>query len=181
MAARSYSEEQLQTWAAAYARGQSTMAIALEFATSQGVVNRALRDVLGLQMRPQGHSRRPNGVTQKEHKREYYLAHQAEIGIKIRDYYTANRATLIRKQRDRQILSYGITPEQVEEMRLAQGGRCAICGTDKPGGRGDFHIDHNHKTGMVRALLCNRCNIRLGTIENTDFLQKALSYLEAHK
>lgn len=52
------------------------------------------------------------------------------------------------------------------EQRLAdQEGKCAICGTDKPGGRGRWHLDHNKRTGKVRGLLCCNCNLKLGWTE----------------
>src|SRR5579859_6165169 len=53
---------------------------------------------------------------------------------------------------------FGITLEQYDAMLVEQGGRCAACGTDEPGGMGSFHVDHCHATGKVRKLLCVRCN-----------------------
>ena len=53
---------------------------------------------------------------------------------------------------------------------IEQDGKCAICGTDKPGGMGDWHLDHDHaypkndKRGW-RGLLCHRCNFDLGVYE----------------
>lgn len=75
--------------------------------------------------------------------------------------------------------AYGITPGQFDAMLLAQGGRCAICGTDAPGGRFDrFHVDHSHETGKVRGLLCQPCNHGIGSLQDsTEVLAKALEYL----
>lgn len=63
---------------------------------------------------------------------------------------------------------YGLSIEDVIRMWNRQGGKCAICGiqmTIDQSGRGghpqSFVIDHNHETGKVRGLLCNRCNISL--------------------
>lgn len=76
---------------------------------------------------------------------------------------------------------YGISPEEFDSMLAAQDGKCAICGTDKPKGRGRFHVDHHHGTGKVRALLCGDCNIGLGMFkESPNLLMAATSYLEAH-
>jgi hypothetical protein len=51
----------------------------------------------------------------------------------------------------------------IAAMEEAQGSKCAICGCTRPGGRfAKFVMDHCHKTMLVRALLCNRCNMRLG-------------------
>ena len=57
---------------------------------------------------------------------------------------------------------YNITLKDYDKMLETQGGVCAICSTDKPGvGFNHFLVDHDHKTGKVRGLLCNICNIIL--------------------
>jgi len=77
---------------------------------------------------------------------------------------------------------YGITFEQYESMVLAQNGRCAICRTDKPGGRGRWHIDHCHIQDQVRELLCHGCNVGLGSFKDDPArLQAAIAYLERHR
>lgn len=62
---------------------------------------------------------------------------------------------------------YGLTEESFNKLLASQGGRCAMpdCRTDKPRGRG-WHVDHDHETGRVRAILCTRCNILLGLFES---------------
>lgn len=72
------------------------------------------------------------------------------------------------KQRNRVLKHrYGIDSDQYEQMLSAQGGRCAICGaiggTDK---QTRLYVDHNHKTGEVRKLLCPACNTAVGVIES---------------
>jgi len=44
-------------------------------------------------------------------------------------------------------------------------GQCGLCGGMTPGGKGTWHIDHSHKTGIVRGLLCHNCNLWLGVYE----------------
>ncbi len=56
---------------------------------------------------------------------------------------------------------YGLTPERHAQMLLEQGGRCAMPGCDAA----PKHVDHDHATGKVRALLCHGCNIGLGHFE----------------
>ena len=75
---------------------------------------------------------------------------------------------------------YGITIEQFEEMKQAQDGKCAICKTTEPKGRHNvFAVDHCHKTGKVRGLLCNKCNVGLGSFcDNIDSLKEAIEYLK---
>jgi hypothetical protein len=96
-----------------------------------------------------------------------------------RAYYEANREEIRRKQIDvRYRLRYGITLAEYEQILAGQDGRCAICGTEEPGGRGNrFHVDHDHETGIVRGLLCWTCNRRLGVLECAEFMGPALAYL----
>lgn len=75
--------------------------------------------------------------------------------------------------------TYGLTAEQFEALQVAQGRKCAICGTDEPGGNGDcFRVDHDHATGEVRGLLCHACNLMLGYAkDNVAVLAAAIRYL----
>jgi Recombination endonuclease VII len=57
---------------------------------------------------------------------------------------------------------HGLTRADYERMIAAQDGRCAICRSSTPLGRGRWHIDHDHVTGQVRGLLCNNCNRGIG-------------------
>ncbi len=63
---------------------------------------------------------------------------------------------------------------------MAQDGKCAICGTAEPGGRGKrLHVDHCHETGLVRGLLCYACNTGLGLFRhNSQSLEQAQAYLK---
>jgi hypothetical protein len=80
---------------------------------------------------------------------------------------------------------YGITYDEYDLLLEKQGGGCGICGSKIPGGRGRFHIDHDHsccpteKTcgKCVRGLLCAHCNTKLGMLES-DWKEKAEAYLE---
>lgn len=62
-------------------------------------------------------------------------------------------------------------------MIQEQDGNCAICVDPLPE---RFHIDHNHKTGKVRGLLCSSCNLRLTIVEDADRLARAIAYLAKH-
>lgn len=68
-------------------------------------------------------------------------------------------------QRKNQYSKYGITVPEYEAMAKDQQGVCAICnGTNASGKR--LAIDHNHKTGAVRGLLCDLCNRGLGMFQD---------------
>lgn len=78
---------------------------------------------------------------------------------------------------------YGIDLPDYERMLENQGGCCAICGTDQPGRNQtdaySFHVDHCHSTGIVRGLLCDRCNRGLGYFsDDAGRLAAAIRYLD---
>jgi hypothetical protein len=71
---------------------------------------------------------------------------------------------------------YGITAEEADVMLAAQHGVCAICRTAPAA-----HVDHDHATGAVRALLCFNCNGGLGQFrDDPTLLHLAAFYLEHH-
>jgi hypothetical protein len=72
---------------------------------------------------------------------------------------------------------YGISAEDADAMLEAQGGLCAICGAAPAG-----HVDHDHQTGAVRALLCFNCNGGLGQFrDDPAILRAAAEYIEEHR
>ena len=108
-----------------------------------------------------------------------------------RDYYERNREAVIERERVRRASKsdeekrdaqyrriYGISLAEYDVMLEAQNGVCAICSTDTPGGKGRFVVDHCHTNGHVRKLLCNRCNLALGLVEDQpSLLAKMITYL----
>lgn len=77
---------------------------------------------------------------------------------------------------------FGITHEQYDAMLVKQGGRCAICRVLSTESPKRFHVDHNHATGVVRGLLCYRCNTGLGVfLDDISRLKSAIKYLKEHQ
>lgn len=73
---------------------------------------------------------------------------------------------------------YGISADDYDALLAFQGGKCAIChgGTTKR----FFHVDHDHKTGEVRGLLCFLCNVGLSQFrDKVENLRAAVRYREA--
>lgn len=78
--------------------------------------------------------------------------------------------------RDRRLQrTYGITYQEFEQLKAAQQGLCGICWKEPKHGR--FCVDHDHKTGLVRGLLCSWCNYRLGFFrDNNTLLAATVAY-----
>lgn len=83
---------------------------------------------------------------------------------------------------------YGMTPESYDDLLDRQGGRCAICRTDEPGGKRRYlAVDHDHECcngptscgRCIRGLLCNDCNQALGRLhDDPALLRRAADYVE---
>jgi endogenous inhibitor of DNA gyrase (YacG/DUF329 family) len=82
-------------------------------------------------------------------------------------------------------IRYGIDEYKHEDLLLRSDYKCAICGneetnidkrTNKPY---ELSIDHDHKTGIVRGVLCFSCNSGLGSFkDDVTILKKAIRYLK---
>jgi hypothetical protein len=90
----------------------------------------------------------------------------------------------VRKKSHRnQIGKYGCSELEYEKLLKKQNGVCAICGSEnghysKYGLKCKLAVDHDHKTGNIRGLLCNLCNRGLGLFKDSiSSLQNAAHYL----
>lgn len=74
---------------------------------------------------------------------------------------------------------YGMTHEEYLVLFEKQQYSCAICKCKEPGGRWKhFHVDHDHKTGIVRGLLCTNCNRAIGYMNDDVWrLEQSIRYL----
>lgn len=76
-------------------------------------------------------------------------------------------------------LKYGLTPQEYEDILQAQNDSCWICGRHRSIFKKNLCVDHNHKTGEVRGILCDYCNRRLvGRHTDPVLLRKIADYLE---
>jgi hypothetical protein len=119
-------------------------------------------------------------------RRAYYRANKAAYRVRSAAWRAANpeaaRAIEKRYRRKHPLRSRaihwrkaGIDVAAAEATVRRHDGRCALCGTDKPGGNKGWHLDHCHKSKKVRGVLCCGCNLRLGWFEKHR--KKVLRYL----
>lgn len=78
----------------------------------------------------------------------------------------------------RMLRKYGITLEEYNVLFLKQEGKCAICGVYQKDLSKRLYVDHDHKTGIIRGLLCYKCNTGLGQFnDNIKLIENTLNYL----
>lgn len=72
---------------------------------------------------------------------------------------------------------YGISVEEYDKQFKEQNGRCYLCNSQ--GERRRLNVDHCHKTGAVRKLLCDKCNLALGLVDDSvELLENFIRYLK---
>jgi hypothetical protein len=109
----------------------------------------------------------------RERRKAYKKTEQGKLAE--RRYITSDKAKLQLKAAALR-RNYGLTIEQVEDMKSKQKGLCAICHTIPK----HWHVDHCHNTGKVRGMLCGSCNMGLGLFhDDTQRLKDAAEYLNA--
>lgn len=117
----------------------------------------------------------------KRYQRKRYLKHQEfkkqymkEWRLKNKHLYNAD------KVKDKLLLTtYKISLKEYQQKLMNQNDCCAICNRHKSNFKKGLHVDHDHKTGKVRDLLCSVCNMNVAVVENK--LEILLKYLKKHK
>lgn len=136
-------------------------------------------------------------LSKKEYDRLYYSEHKEERKESAKTwrkhnmeksrvihrkssnrYYKENKDQLENK---RLLKVYGLSKEDRDILFESQENKCAICKSNTSGKPG-FSIDHNHKTGSIRGILCNTCNLILGQLnDDTSILESMLLYLKKYE
>lgn len=129
---------------------------------------------------------RDNPEALRAAKRAYYLR-TAELQRKrASEWYYANKDRALANNRAKRqerkgeprVRKYGLTVADYANLLAAQNGKCAICGRTENGKRINFDVDHDHVTGKIRGLLCNRCNRLLSNaVDSVEILRSAQDYL----
>lgn len=100
--------------------------------------------------------------------RQRYLAKP-----KGKEAYRAARRTWQRKKH-----GYPISEQNCIELLASQNGKCGICKHELVWPDRNTHVDHDHKTGRIRGILCNRCNRAIGAFEDdSELLMDAAAYI----
>ena len=89
-----------------------------------------------------------------------------------KNYYKAHRLKI----------KYNLSQEEYDLKLKEQNYSCAICDIHKDDYSKEFSVDHCHKTGKVRSLLCTQCNSGIGFFrENITVMKKAIQYIKKYQ
>ena len=123
--------------------------------------------------------------------KQYGITHKNLLALKRKSKYMKNRETELYRNEQWRLRNlgkvanrvrkrkYNLSPEEYIKLYEDQKGCCAICGVHRDTLDKNFAIDHDHITGKVRGLLCRRCNLFLGHVQDSiKLLQKAINYLQ---
>lgn len=142
--------------------------------------------------------------TQKEKSKRYYKKHRKECKERSKNYKQTEEGKKVHKKSNKKYyktdsgkkssqkyrqsdkgkrvrlkaslkFQYNFTLEEYDKLIEEQNGLCGICGGINSNGR-RLYVDHDHKTGKVRGLLCNTCNMHLTWYEK--FHAEARIYLD---
>lgn len=143
--------------------------------------SRARRDGLDTYCRPCKRAKQLAG----DYSRKWYLANRTRHLERCRSWAKNNPERILAKRVRRAQWTaeyqlewnlrtkYGLTLDQHAALLDRQSDRCAICRSDD-----ELVVDHDHVTGRVRALLCDRCNVMIYRDRSPSFYRKIAEYLE---
>lgn len=102
------------------------------------------------------------------------------LTLYMREYCRRNKEHINKMQRVHRIKrKYDLSPEQYKKILDFQNGGCGICG--KLPKKYHLSVDHDHKTGLLRGILCSPCNRAIGILgDSVESLGKTISYLKSN-
>lgn len=104
----------------------------------------------------------------------WYVKNKERLSELSRKWRQSNPEKILSYTLKHSLKRYGLTPKDFEQLISSQSGKCAVC-------KVTFTkisppcVDHCHKTGTVRGLLCKKCNFMLGLANDSPSLLKAAS------
>lgn len=118
-----------------------------------------------------------NKERRKEYLHEHYIKNKSKYSTLSKKRYLKNKDSIRRKQKIYLLkVKYNLTNDEYKKMKKDQHNECYICNRKLP-----LKIDHDHKTGKVRKLLCNNCNLLIGLCnESISILENSILYLKRH-
>lgn len=131
--------------------------------------------------------RRQNPEKSREHARRTREKHghryRQQNSARYAALSEAERSARARRTREAHLArKFGLTLDEFNALRAAQANCCAICSmpfTEAVRGDGAVAVDHDHRTGRVRGLLCFKCNAGIGYLRDSAvLLRMAASYLD---
>lgn len=96
----------------------------------------------------------------------------------LKEWIAKNPEFAKERQRVQALSRKGLTPKDYDALLEQQNDGCYLCG-GRPSRTPYLHVDHDHKTGVVRGLLCDSCNLGLGKLQDSaEILTRAVAYLQ---
>jgi hypothetical protein len=126
-------------------------------------------------------------ITQKERSRKYYVENTEKMKINATTWNREHSEKRQSSHQQRICREMGLPLNWYSLQEEKQMSLCAICGKPetinrtKTKNQPKLVIDHSHKTGKVRELLCHKCNVALGLFDDElTILKNAIEYLNKH-
>ena len=120
-----------------------------------------------------------DSLKSKQYQKEYYFRNRAKK-LKARKLLYINTPYDVRLAKNNQLKNtYKISIEEYEQKLKEQNYSCAICNRHRDEFKRNLSVDHDHKTGKVRSLLCIICNSNVAIVE--DKLEMIQKYLNKHR
>lgn len=126
----------------------------------------------------------------RERNRINYLQNKERYRERNRIYYANNKGKMASNRTGKKRYmtewmlkkKYGLSELEYKNLLSIQFGCCAICGKEASQYKRKLAVDHDHKNGKIRGLLCVKCNGGIGCFdENQALLDRAKEYLAKHR
>jgi hypothetical protein len=116
---------------------------------------------------------------------EYQKGWRAANGDRVakhRANYKAHPMTKHSKRRGYFLNKFGLTLEDYQKMKQEQNNQCGLCGYTLSDEYAKCRVDHDHRTGKIRSIVCCKCNNGLGMFaDDIALLEKAIAYIKRHR
>ena len=136
-------------------------------------------------------------MTQKEYFKQWYSKNKDKVAIRVKEYrkqhkkqfeeYQKQYKKTHQKQRKeyhkfyRTRIKYGVSKTDWYSLLKKQKNKCAICKNFLPTDIRKLCIDHCHKSGKIRGIVHNDCNLMIGfSKKNVEVLKSAIKYIQKY-